>query len=86
MTRKTRMMTMTMMIMMMLIVRVNNGGESGRMACAEALKVLVLAETLEFIMPLGYMSCFIVAYFGPNANVLGNVKNGYWQYVETTGI
>ena len=83
------MMTMMMwmkMKVMMLIVRAKKGGDSGRMACAEALKVLVLAETLEFIMPLGYMSCFIVAYFGPNANVLGNVKNGYWQYVETTGI
>ena len=72
--------------MVMLMVRANKGGDSGRMACAKALKVLVLAETLEFIMPLAYMSCFIVAYYGPNANVLGNVKNGYWHYQATTGI
>ena len=84
------MMAMMMMMMrktiMMVMVRANNGGESGKMACANALKDLVLSETLEFIMPLAYLSCFIVAYYGPNADVLGNVKNGYWHYKETTGI
>ena len=44
------------------------------------LMLLVLGETLEIIIPLAYMVCFIVAYVGPNAEVLGNVKNGYWQY------
>ena len=76
-------MIMTMMTMMM--ARIKKGGDSGRMACAEALKILVLCETLEFIMPLGYMACFVVAYYGPNADVLGNVKNDYWQYVATSG-
>ena len=42
--------------------------------------ILVLGETLEIIIPLAYMVCFIVAYVGPNAEILGNIKNGYWQY------
>ena len=25
-------------------------------------------------------SCFTAAYYGPNSNILGNVKNGYWQF------
>ena len=44
------------------------------------LMILVLGETLEIIIPLAYTVCFIVAYVGPNAEILGNVKNGYWQY------
>ena len=44
------------------------------------LMILVLGETLEIIIPLAYMVCFIVAYYGPNAEVLGNIKNDYWQY------
>ena len=66
--------------------RVKSGGERGRRACGDVLKVLVLCETLEVVMPLGYLACFVAAFYGPNARVLGNVKNGYWQYVETTGI
>ena len=43
--------------------------------------MLILGETLEFILPLAYLACFIVAYYGPNAEILGNVKNGYWTFM-----
>eukprot|EP00747_Dinoflagellata_sp_TGD_P058720 gnl/TRDRNA2_/TRDRNA2_151247_c1_seq1.p1 gnl/TRDRNA2_/TRDRNA2_151247_c1~~gnl/TRDRNA2_/TRDRNA2_151247_c1_seq1.p1 ORF type:complete len:128 (-),score=8.95 gnl/TRDRNA2_/TRDRNA2_151247_c1_seq1:171-554(-) len=41
---------------------------------------MVLCETIEIIIPLCYLACFIVGYYGPNAHVLGNVKNSYWQF------
>ena len=40
-------------------------------ACAEALQVLVLNETLEFMVPMMFMLCFVAAYFGPNAEIIG---------------
>ena len=48
--------------------------------CIEKLQLLVLSETLEFVVPIAYLFCFLAAYYGPNAKLLGNVKNSYWQY------
>ena len=31
-------------------------------------------------MPIAYSICLWMAYFGPNAEIIGNVKNSYWQY------
>ena len=44
------------------------------------VQVLVLSEFLEMLVPLGYLACFLVAYYGPNGHMLGNIKNSYWQY------
>ena len=44
-----------------------------------SVQVLVLSEVLEIILPLAYLLCFLAAYHGPNADVLGNIKNGFWQ-------
>lgn len=46
----------------------------------EMLQDLIISEIVEFVVPLSYLLCFSVAYFGPNANLLGNVGNSYWQY------
>ena len=45
-----------------------------------SVQILVIGESLEIIIPLAYLLCFIAAFMGPNAHILGNVKNGYWQY------
>ena len=41
---------------------------------------LVVTETVELMVPVAYILCFIMAYFGPNGELIGNVRNGYWQY------
>ena len=46
----------------------------------KSVQILVLAESLEVIIPLSYLICFSAAYHGPNAEILGNIKNNYWQY------
>ena len=50
----------------------------------KSVQILVLAESLEIVIPLAYLLCFVIAYYGPNADILGNIKNGYWQYQETS--
>ena len=41
---------------------------------------LVLAELCEGLAPLAYALSFAMAFYGPNAELLGNVKSEYWQY------
>ena len=47
------------------------------------LQELVISEMVEVVIPLTYLLTFIVAYYGPNAELIGNVRNGYWQYSKT---
>ena len=52
----------------------------------EGLKCLTLVEFLKTGIPLIYIFTFLIAYFGPNAKVLGNVQNDYWQYEQVTDV
>ena len=44
------------------------------------------AETIEGLAPFAYGICFAIEFYGPNARIVGNVKNGYWQYKEVEDI
>ena len=44
------------------------------------LQELVVSEMVNFVVPCCYLLCFLAAYYGPNAELIGDVKNGYWQY------
>ena len=47
----------------------------------ELLQDLMVNEIVEFVVPLSYLICFIIAYYGPNANLIGNVRSSQWQFV-----
>ena len=49
-------------------------------AMVETIQILLLTETVEVTAPIIYSVCFILAYYGPNAEVLGNIKNSYYHY------
>ena len=44
------------------------------------VECMVLEEVLELAVPLVYCTSFLIAYFGPNATLLGNVFNDFWQF------
>ena len=48
---------------------------------------LILAETVEGIVPMCYAVGLIMAYYGPNSMLLGNVGSGIWAYhqIEDVG-
>ena len=46
----------------------------------EDIKELVVRERIESTIPLTYLICFLMAYYGPNAEFLGNIKLTIWQY------
>ena len=67
--------------------------ESSNMAqITEKLKsellTLTVVEMIEILSPLAYLSTLLLAYYGPNKNILGNVKGGQWQNtkIEDIGI
>ena len=44
------------------------------------MEELVLTERIETLVPLTYIICFTIAYYGPNAEILGNVKLNLWAF------
>ena len=52
----------------------------------EALKCLVVEEYFELLIPFVYCTSFVLAYYGPNSDVLGNVRNDYWQYEKVENL
>ena len=44
------------------------------------LSKLILTELMEIIVPLVYIVTVVIGYNGPNAEILGNIRNDYWQY------
>jgi hypothetical protein len=63
--------------------------------CGEELMTLTVNEFLEFIVPICYLVCFLVAFYGPNAHLVGemkgnfasfpgNVQSSYWHYIGMT--
>ena len=55
-----------------------NVAEFGR--TVTSVQVMVLSGILEIILPMAYLLAFLAAYHGPNADVLGNIKNDYWHF------
>ena len=45
------------------------------------LQELIINEIVEFIAPLNYLICLLICYFGPTADLIGNIGNDYWQYI-----
>ena len=45
------------------------------------LQILALKEkVVPWVVPLSYCICFMVAYFGPNKGIIGNVGNTSWHF------
>ena len=47
---------------------------------------LVLIEILEVMIPISYIATVLIAYYGPNAELLGNIRSDYWQYTPIEDI
>ena len=52
----------------------------------DSIKELVLTERIETIIPMTYILLNIMAYFGPNGEILGNIRLTIWHYQAITDI
>ena len=41
---------------------------------------LVMKETFELLLPIIYSLAFTITYYGPNAEIMGNIKGEFWHY------
>ena len=49
----------------------------------EDVERLVLTERIETLVPLSYIAIMVLAYYGPNADILGSVKLAIWHHQST---
>lgn len=52
----------------------------------DAIQELVINETVETMIPITYSLILLIAFYGPNAHILGDIQNGYWQYTAITDL
>lgn len=57
-----------------------NDTEDRRKEMSESIAGLILGESLEVFVPFSYLITFFSAYYGPNAYILGNIRNSYWEF------
>ena len=46
----------------------------------ELLQELVINDMIELFLPLAYLASLLIAYFGPNSELIGHVGSKYWHY------
>jgi hypothetical protein len=69
------------------IIRLHQKGASvSNEQKTESLKCLALKEYLEVLIPAVYCASFVVAFYGPNYGVLGNIGNEYWQFEKVDSL
>ena len=57
----------------------------GHPVVSEDAQGLVAAERIETIIPLTYMVIILMAYYGPNAELMGTIKLIIWHYKGAIG-
>ena len=50
------------------------------------LSELACDDTILVSVPVCYLATFISAYYGPNASILGNIGNNYWNFVAIDNV
>ena len=60
--------------------------EKNEAKVVNTLMELVVAQAVEVAVPFTYLTTFLVAYFGPNATLLGGVLNDWWHYSAVTDL
>ena len=46
----------------------------------ENIMILFAIETVEFLTPIIYSLTFAIAYYGPNAEMIGGIKGDFWKF------
>ena len=47
---------------------------------------LIVIELIEILVPFTYLITFLMAYYGPNAGIIGNIRNSDFHYKEVDDI
>ena len=50
------------------------------------LQNLIVVELVGIVVPIAYILAVLMAYYGPNGVIIGNISNSYWSYTAITDI
>ena len=52
----------------------------------ECLNGLVISERIETVIPMTYLICFLMGWYGPNAEFLGSINLTLWHHLAVTDL
>ena len=52
----------------------------------EEVTLLALTELTEILVPLSYITTFLIAFYGPNSYILGGIRNSYWTFIAVKDV
>ena len=61
-------------------------GTSNEFRMVDIFLALVINQTVEIVVPFAYSICFMMAFYGPNAELIGSVKSEYWHHIPVEDI
>ena len=62
------------------IIKVDKNNKKSIEEATNLLQELMVNEIVEVATPIMYLLCFVTAYYGPNADDIGNIKNSTWHF------
>ena len=65
----------------MVYLQNNEGSGQNSNERIDLLQDLVISELTETLAPLTYLACLMMAYYGPNGETIGNVRNSWFHFV-----
>ena len=60
--------------------------EQNQLKKVDHLLSFIINEAVECIIPIAYLLCLLIAFYGPNVEHLGNIKFGGWNFSERTNL
>jgi len=64
-------------------IGINENNES---QMVDLFLTLIINQTVEIVVPFTYVICFIISYYGPNAEMIGTVKSEYGHHIPVKEI
>ena len=76
------------MFLMIRVIWIRRKGltEKNELTMVHTFMELIIAETVEIVVPFTYLTTFMIAYIGPNATLLGGVLCDMWHYSAVTDL
>ena len=76
------------MLLMIKVIRMIRKGvhETNESSMVYTFMELIMNETVEIVVPFTYLSCFMVAYIGPNSGLLGGVLCEMWHFTAVNDL
>ena len=64
----------------------HSAGKYNQSCKKQTILELVLHETIEALVPIAFIVSYLIVFYGPNNNIIGNVGCGYWTFQKVENL